>query len=160
MFKLHIKESLKELDNNLFITEYVGDMVNLLINKPKPYRIIYNDLDNVYIIADAISYIHPNMLRVAINQGWLPNTKEKLEHSNMDIIDYSMKFGKNIMFLPTSEIDNAFNDQKERYDTFEYFNEYPILTGSIFTKTKNGDYYLEREIPDLYKFLKRHRYFI
>lgn len=45
MIKLYIKEGLQKTEHkNLFITDYVGDIVNLLINKPMVYRIIYDQI--------------------------------------------------------------------------------------------------------------------
>ena len=59
--KLKIRESFKQLDIDLFIAVYVGDVVNILVNKPKPYRITYIKYDDLYIIANAETNVHYDM---------------------------------------------------------------------------------------------------
>lgn len=76
MIKLYIEESLKQLDIDLFITDYVGDVVNLLNNKPKPYRLIWFPSEDLYVIGNAYKYIHGNLEDAADKAGYVQLTDE------------------------------------------------------------------------------------
>lgn len=152
----YIKESLKKLDNDILFTDYFGDIANLILNKPKPYRIIYNQFDDVYIIADAQSVIHEEMTETALNQGYLPKTQELLNKTHMDIDEFDANNSDNIIFLTDESITDEFGSYSDKYATAEYGYEYPITTGSIFIKAKYGKSYFKRAFPDLYSKLKKY----
>lgn len=155
--KLQIAESLKKLNGgDILLTDYSGDIVNLLVNKPKSYRIIYNKHDDVYLICDAMEYIHEEMTEIAIDEGWLPNTKEFMRQRNMDVDEYDSQQSENIIFIDSADIEDAFSNPYGAYATSEYSYEFPIESGSIFTKGNFGSGYFENAFPDLYS--KLHRY--
>jgi hypothetical protein len=68
--KLKILERLQKLDDDMFITDYAGDIVNLLVNKQKEYRFLYDAQADLYMICDAFDYIHMDMVEEAFNDGW------------------------------------------------------------------------------------------
>lgn len=71
MLKLYIQtERLQKLTSDIFITDNPTDIVNLFKNKPKPYRVAYDKLIDKYMICDANSYIHMNMVGQALKQGY------------------------------------------------------------------------------------------
>lgn len=68
--KLKINERLQKLGSDMFITDYAGDIVNLLVNKPKAYRFLYDAQADLYMICDAWDYIHMDMVEEAFASGW------------------------------------------------------------------------------------------
>lgn len=68
--KLKILERLQRLRSDMFITDYAGDIVNLLVNKQKEYRFLYDAQADLYMICDAFDYIHMDMVEEAFNEGW------------------------------------------------------------------------------------------
>lgn len=63
----------------MFITEYAGDIVNLLVNKPKAYRFLYDAQADLYMICDAWDYIHIEMVEQAFKDGWYAYQKDFIE---------------------------------------------------------------------------------
>lgn len=68
--KLKILERLQRLGPEMFITDYAGDIANLLVNKQKEYRFLYDAQADLYMICDAFDYIHMNMVEQAFKKGW------------------------------------------------------------------------------------------
>lgn len=71
-----INERLQRLGNDMFITDYAGDIVNLLVNKPKAYRFLYDAQADLYMICDAWDYIHNDMIEQAFKEGWYESQKK------------------------------------------------------------------------------------
>lgn len=143
--KLHIQEGIKQVDSGMFITDYVGDVVNLFVNKPKPYRIVYNQVDDVYGVGDAYRYIHGNIEDALIANGY---GDAKFYHDAT--YDKNCKeFTKNFTFVPYLTTDSSWEVGGfvgERSEpTF-------IKTGTILT---NSD--LQTFLPDLYNKLKQNK---
>ena len=139
--KLHIQEGIKQVDSGMFITDYVGDVVNLFVNKPKPYRIVYNQIDDVYGVGDAYKYIHGNIEDALIANGY--GDTEFYQAPNYG------KTHKDFTFVPYLTSDSSWEVGGfvgERSEpTF-------IKTGTILT---NSD--LQIFLPDLYNKLKQSR---
>ena len=155
--KLRINESLQKLDGgNVLLTDYAGEIANLLINKPKSYRILYNKHDDVYLIADAMDYIHEEMTEIALDEGWLPKTKEFMAQHKLDVDDYDRDYSENIVFIPKDEMETAFGSKFYAMGMSEYGYEYPIETGSVFTKGDFGPSYLSNYFSGLYRRLKNY----
>ena len=74
-----IKERLQKLGSDMFITDYAGDIVNLLVNKPKEYRFLYDAQADLYMIGDAFNHIHFDMLKKAFDDGWYESQKEFID---------------------------------------------------------------------------------
>jgi hypothetical protein len=74
-----LKERLQKLGSDMFITDYAGDIVNLLVNKPKAYRFLYDAQADLYMICDAWDYIHMDMMKQAFKDGWYITQKEFIE---------------------------------------------------------------------------------
>lgn len=136
MIKLYIKESLNQLDTDLFITDYVGDVVNLLNNKPKPYRLIWFPSEDLYVIGNAYKYVHGNLEDAADKAGYIQLTDEL------------RKSDSSATFVPYGELDHSW--------------EVPGWEGerSIATYLKSGmlltfrDITQSNEFPELYNKLK------
>ena len=152
-----IKESFQKIDDGgILLTDYAGDIANLLINKPKSYRILWNKHDDVYLVADAMTYIHEEMTEKALEEGWLPKTQEVMKKRNMDVDEYDKFFSENIIFISKDEMESTFSKNFYSMAMSEYGYEYPIKTGSVFTKGDFGSGYLSRYFGDLYKRLKNY----
>ena len=155
MIKLHLSEGMKKIDNgNILLFDYIGNVVNILRNKPKPYRIVYSKFDDVYLLADAEKYIHVEMTEKAIDEGFLPKTEEFMNKSNIDIDELSGYHTDNLLFLTDRDLDE-FGSYTDPYASVEFGYEYPIDTGSLFTKANYGKNYFKRNCPDLYNKLSK-----
>lgn len=145
--KTNIKESIEKVDD-ILIMDYVGDLVNILLNKPKPYRICYDRLNDVYGIGDAYKYIHryiedamvslgyePRVIKGATNElGWeLPDTTDYVECT----------------FIPYECEDDSW-----QVGGFVGERDNPVYlsTGSLLLGRKQD---LKNLLPDLYNVLNR-----
>jgi hypothetical protein len=127
MIILNIDESLEQLEPDMFVTDFVGDIVNLLVNKPKPYRILWDYSTDVYVIGDAYTYIHRDLLDVIKDAGYT-----KTYDNN-----------KSCIFIPYTQMESDWEVEERTERTY-------ITTGII---TTNGDF--SKLFPDLYNKLKR-----
>jgi hypothetical protein len=148
--------SLKQLaDGDVLLTDYAGDIVNLLVNKPKPYRIVYNDIDDVYLIADAHDYLHLDMIQIALDEGYTPKSAEFMKKYGESAEYFDSNRTVNLVFLPTENI-GSFGDYPDIYYTMEFGYEFPITTGSVFTKDKFTKNYFKKSAPELYSKLQKY----
>jgi hypothetical protein len=75
--KLLIKESLsmrekfEQFETGVYFTDFVGDIVNLMLNKPKIYRIVYDSQFDTYAMCDAKIYIHDNLAELLFDSGFV-----------------------------------------------------------------------------------------
>lgn len=145
--KLFIKESIEKVDD-ILVMDYAGDLVNILLNKPKAYRICYDVLNDVYGIGNAYKYIHgyiedamkslgyePRVIKGATNSlGWkLPDTTDYVECT----------------FIPYDCEDDGWQVGGfvgEREKPFYISTGFILMSG---TKT------LQKSLPDVYKVLER-----
>lgn len=74
-----LKESLEKIDG-CFITKSPYDIVNLLKNKPKEYRILYDKNIDMYMIGDAEQYIHHQFLEKAFKNGYYYSQEEFMKN--------------------------------------------------------------------------------
>ena len=87
--KLKILERLQKLGSDMFITDYAGDIVNLLVNKQKEYRFLYDAQADLYMICNAFDYIHSEMVEQAFKKVLLIAFI-----NNIDIVKYNDKLRK------------------------------------------------------------------
>ena len=153
-----IQEKLEEVSNNVFCTDYVGDITNWLLNKPKAYRMLYDTVADVWCIADALVVTHSDMAYEMWRSGYVQ------EHMREDFIEdikyYADKHGISssdayasywfrefkligIFFIPNGK------DYFEYEDTGFYDVQIPISTGTLFVKS---NFYLTENgcLKDLY----------
>lgn len=87
--KLRIREGVKKLGSDMFITDYARDIVKLLVNKPKPYRFLYDAQADIYMICDAWDHIHSDMVVTAFENGWYIDQKDFVRFSlDFIIVDW------------------------------------------------------------------------
>lgn len=151
-----ISASIHKIDDGaVLLTDYAGDIVNLLVNKPKPYRIVYVPFDDVYLIADAKEYIHEYITQEALDEGWLQKLDEFMRKNHEDIEEIDAFRTVNLIFLRDEDL-SQFGGYSDPYATTEFGYEYPITTGSVFTKSKYSKNYLSSAVPELYSKLQRY----
>jgi len=59
--ELTINENLEEIAPSTYCTDSAKDIANWIVNKPKPYRILYDVKYDIWCIADAMSQTHRDM---------------------------------------------------------------------------------------------------
>lgn len=135
--KFGISESVEKIDDVL-VFDYVGDVVNTIINKPRVYRICYDPRNDVYGLGDAYKYIHSGIEKLMKKLGYEP------EPSKEGTYNY-----KEITFVPYDV-----KDDKWQVGGFVGERDKAVYIPSGFLLynrvTSPEDY-----IPDLYDVLKR-----
>lgn len=165
--KLRIRESvslderLEEIGYSTYMTDLTSDIVNWLLNKPKPYRVLYDSMYDVWSIADATATTHKDMSIDMFDSNYLYNIARDLD-SDIEVMrndgnfnsgytdaevysDYLFDNGylTGLIFIPSGD------DYFKYEDTGFYPNKTEITTGTIFTK-----FALEDRFKSLYKKLK------
>jgi rubrerythrin len=74
-----LSESLHKLGSNCFITNSPYDIKNLIANKPKLYRILYDSNIDMYMIGDGNEVIHWDMLKESHRQGYYANYEDYID---------------------------------------------------------------------------------
>ena len=59
--KVKIDENLEEIAPSTYCTDNAKDIANWIVNKPKPYRILYDVKYDIWCIADALAQTHRDM---------------------------------------------------------------------------------------------------
>lgn len=148
-----LSEGLNRLAPNAFITDSPYQVRNLLMNKPKLYRILYDSNIDMYMIGDGQEVIHWDLIKAARKQGYYAEMEEFIDELG-DLENY-VEFGEGGQFLDDEEIDSylIYMVYSPDDDTFilgedGYQFRYPLSQGVMFTR----DSYLED--CDLYRVLK------
>lgn len=150
MIVIKILETFKKLDD-MIITDYAGDVLNLFLNKPKAYRVVYIPQDDIYLLGNAMNTIHKEIIEKALNAGWLPKLQSYLKQHKMTVSVFERYEAINFIFLPVSAITSKFGKFGDDYITVEYEGaEYPLETGSVFTKSIYDTDFLKNNVPELY----------
>ena len=79
---LMLTERLDEIAPECYCTDYVGDVVNWFINKPKPYRFVYDDEHGIWCVADANTWLHDDMAEEMIGSGYIQLTEQEITTIN------------------------------------------------------------------------------
>lgn len=67
----YLTERLEEICTSTYATDSAQDIANWLINKPKPYRVLYDRYYDVWVIADANDQTHSDMAIDLFDSGYL-----------------------------------------------------------------------------------------
>lgn len=135
-----LNETLHKMRNG-FITNTPQDIVNLLKNKPKEYRILYDKNIDMYMIGDAEDVTHYDMIQSAYNDAYYYNMEDFINSLGGTIDNYT-EMGQSgywdgepeenfesylwyIVFSPNEEWELGTDGYNKRYD-------YPF--GHIFTR--------------------------
>jgi hypothetical protein len=161
-----ITERLEAVSGNTYCSESVGDITNWILNKPKPYRILYDSKFDVWCIADAINRTHWQMAEDLFDSNYLLNVTRILDKWISDARD-------------EDDYDSEYSD-KEVYAGYGFDHKY--IAGLFFitngvntkefeesglynipTKIETGTIFSRRDVPfnetglfsDLYIKLRR-----
>lgn len=158
-----LNEGLEEVADGVFCTDYAGDVANLLVNKPKPYRFIYDEDYDVYIIADAEKYVHYQLAKMLVSSGYMYKFRDFEDNMREETIKRQMKYKipasamsiENVYASMGNKIGFIFIPGDYSLKSFEeksfYRFETPITTGTIYTTSDNE---LSVFCRDLYNKLK------
>lgn len=162
-------EQFEQLDcgvHSVFCTESVSDISNWLLNKPKPYRIVYDSRFGVWAIGEANLVTHYYIKYAVGNSGYLnkfPEFNKIIEDERnrirtryfrvirsdayKDMLSsgeiYANSAIGGILFYPT--------DYDEPEETMYYPYRIPIVSGTILTASEHE---LETDYSPLYKKLQ------
>lgn len=161
-----LNERLEEISQATYATDLVGDVVNWLLNKPKPYRILYDKKYDVWVIADAMSNTHKDMSIDLFDSDYLYGVARNLD-SDIALAREEGKFNsgytdaevysdywfdnfqlKGLFFIPK-------NMQYRDYEESGFYShEVPITTGSLFVQ-RPSEFSEHGIFKDLYNKLDR-----
>lgn len=139
-----LSERLNKIGSDIMITDYVGNIVDLLINKPQPYKIIYDAQADYWIIAPAFKYIHQVMMDKAWRDGWYTNQEDFLSIFCIGRIDHHsgvqyFQAGVDIHDCVEEMTDDQFNLISDRVETDECY-VYNWLYCLVFIPNTMNDY--------------------
>lgn len=157
-----ITENLENISEGCYATDYVGDVVNWILNKPKPYRILYDSHFDVWVICDALENTHKGMAIDLFDSDYLYGVTKNLDgyikfarsdgtynsgYTDAEVYtDYGFDhyYIKGLFFIPH---DKEYSD----YENSRFYDvETPITTGIIFT-SRPGEFSTSGIFKDLYK---------
>ena len=164
--KVSLDERLEEVAPNTYATDSATDIANWILNKPKPYRILYDAKYDVWCIADAMSQTHKDMSIDLFDSDYLYGvakdldgdiaTMRKLGDFNSGYTDAEVysDFGfdnyylKGLFFIPNDM------DYRDYEESGFYSYETPISSGTIFA-SHQGEFSSTGIFKDLYNKLDR-----
>ena len=161
-----LDERLEEIADSTYATDSVTDIANWILNKPKPYRILYDKKFDVWAIADAMKNTHKDMSIDLFDSDYLYGVSSKVD----DYINFARNDGtfnsgytdaevysdygfdnyylKGLFFVPK---DMNYRDYEE---SGFYSYEIPITSGTIFV-TSRDEFTSNGIFRDLYNKLDR-----
>lgn len=104
----------KLINEEIFITNSPYDIVNLLKNKPKEYRILYDKNIDMYMIGDANYITHWDLAKQAYNNGYY-NIQDEHKFFNY----YDSKNFVNLIFTPNKSWKLG-TDNYRRYYEYDF----------------------------------------
>ena len=121
-------EKFEELEENIFATNSAYDVLNVIKNKPKPYRLIYDRNIHQYFIGDAYNYIHQDLLEAGFRSGFYPDL-----FSEGEVRDYleDNLFNGEILFFAFYPDENKRLDVEKSSDG--YSRKYVYDFGTIYS---------------------------
>lgn len=75
----YLTERIEEICRSTYATDSAQDIANWLINKPKPYRVLYDRYYDVWVIADANDQTHSDMAIDLFDSGYLYGVAKDLD---------------------------------------------------------------------------------
>lgn len=72
-------EGLEEISNSTYCTDSAADVANWIINKPKPYRVLYDSKFDIWCIADATQNTHKDMSIDIFDSGYVYDNPEHID---------------------------------------------------------------------------------
>ena len=75
----YLTERLEEICRSTYATDSAQDIANWIVNKPKPYRVLYDRYYDVWVIADANDQTHSDMAIDLFDSGYLYGVAKDLD---------------------------------------------------------------------------------
>ena len=122
----NIMERFEEIESQIFATNSVYDVINILKNKPKSYRVVFDKKLNYYFIGDARNYIHLDLLEAAFRSGFYPEFYSEAEMQ--DYMDDTL-FNEDILlfaFYPTESHAQDIEKSSDGY-TRKYVYDFGVI---------------------------------
>lgn len=161
--KLRIQEGLEEIANDVYCSDYVGDVTNWLLNKPKPYRILYDSQHDIWCVGNAINVTHGDMAYELYKTGYvekyITDGENALIRKVADQYGVSMTRAFDIIGFNNGWLVGAFfipnGLEYADYEDSEFYKErFEITTGTLFFRNKS--YFTNRGVfKDLFLKLKQ-----
>lgn len=155
-------EKLEQLTDHVYATDSVTDIANWIVNKPKTYRILYDEQRDIWGIADAKNVTHKQICRdmydsgyVIVPDDYIAKARKRFDmyyaDTAADVFAQDAFYGNGkvyaAIFLPSNI---AYKDYEEQGF---YTAETMLEDGSIFTRRR--EYFSENgPMKDLYRKLK------
>jgi hypothetical protein len=144
-----LNEGLDEVADGTYCTDYVGDVANWILNKPKPYRVLYDKKFDIWCIADAMKNTHKDMSIDMYDDGYV----EKVGKNVDKYINFARNYGDFSSGWTDAEVycDYGFDHgylvgmffipSGDKYSKYEesgfYSKQTPIKSGTIFTRSSD-----------------------
>lgn len=135
-----LNEKLEELEQGMYATQSAYDILNLMKNKPKAYRIVFDTNNKYYFIGDAYNYIHQDILEAAYNAAFYPEFYDVGEVR--DYIDESMFNGNLLLFAFSPNGDKQLDIEKSSDGyTRKYVYDFGTIYAHELTRLEDFDIY-------------------
>lgn len=118
--KLNIRETLRNLSSDTYITKDPMDIAKKCKDTQKSYRILYDAQTDLYMIGGAWDTIYMHLLDDAFKQGWYDSQKQLCTeftgyYSRTSSISYWAR-GTELTYLDEEELDTDLLSDKVDYD--------------------------------------------
>jgi hypothetical protein len=163
-----ITEKLENISEGCYATDLVGDVVNWILNKPRPYRVLYDSKYDVWVICNALENTHRGMAEDLFDSGYLYDVSRTVDNDIQDIRDLNPR--KYHTGWTDAEVytEEGFNNYQlkgfffipdgKHYEDYEnssfYSVENPIEGGIIFTQL-HDEFSPSGIFKDMYNRMKR-----
>lgn len=140
MEKKPLEERLEEIETGIYATQSAYDILNLMKNKGKPYRFVYDKNIRMYFIGDAYNFVHTNLLEAAYQSGFYPDIL-----SMGDVENYLFDCSENeemllAVFYPNSDKKIDIERSSDGYP-YKYTYEFGTIYCQFYSRLEDYDLY-------------------
>lgn len=114
-FKESLNESISKVEDT-YITYSVNDVLSFLEDKDKPYRIVYDSREQMYLLGDAWDTIHHELIFTANNNGYYKEQQKFID--DLGDIDNYIDYGQGGQFIENG------NGEDEEVDQYLFYIVY------------------------------------
>lgn len=118
--KLNIRETLRNLSNDTYITSDPMDIAKKCRDTQQPYRILYDAQTNLYMIGGAWDIIHMELLDAAFRKGFYDSQKELcnqyIGYYNRGAYQDYWARGTELTYFEEEELDTSLLSDKVDHD--------------------------------------------
>ena len=110
-----LNESITKVEDT-YITYSANDVLSFLENKDKPYRIVYDSREQMYLLGDAWDTIHHELIFTADNNGYYREQQKFID--DLGSIDNYIDYGQGGQFIENG------NGEDEEIDQYLFYIVY------------------------------------